>query len=289
MNIIQSMGREPGYPTCGDSHGGGNYVAAYADRYKLHLKPNNETTLGEAILNDLPTDYQLGGFLGNFCQLIDRKLTRDKKARLQYYLDLTYSTDIGSGGAGGGSVAPDQRPTKWSWDFEQYAAVMRKDADGNPVVNSVGEPIEAMAEFALPILSVERYQAFFDPSAIVGYVNHRNFQPFWGAPAGCVVCVGIRDRDGETYQGFTYRLVSYTFKFFVPFIQGVLEGATEILLNCGNRYRPGPSANPVESRSLVNLAVDGTKLAVGATPVYGRFQKHPQANFDDLGVNIYQI
>lgn len=289
MTIFKHYGREPGYPSCGDSFNGSKYIAVYKDRWKIELNTGNESVMGETILNSLPSDFQLGAFLGNFCQLSGRNLKRDKDNRLFYYLDLDFTTDFGEGGSGGGSVAPDQRPAKWSWDFEQYSAVMRKDADGVPVVNSVGEPIEVTAEFALPILSVERHQAFFDPDAQVNYVNHRNFIPFWGAAAGCVVCTGIRDREGETYQSFTYRLVTYSFKFFVPFIQGVLEGATEILLNCGNRYRPSAGQTPVDSRTLVNLALDGTKLAVGATPIYGRFQKHPLANFDDLGVNIYQI
>lgn len=287
MSIITHRGREKGFPTCGDSVNGSTYVATYQDRWKIQV--NDEHALGEDILDELPSDFQLGGFLGEFCQLKARSLKRDPNNRLMYYLDLTYSTDFDEGGITGGQIAPDLRPTKWSWDFEQYTAVMRKDADGIPVVNSVGEPIELTTEYALPILSVERYQAFFDPDAILNYVNHRNSSNFWGASPSCVVCTGIRDREGETFQSFTYRLVTFTFKFYVPFIAGVLQGATELLLNCGHKYRTAANSATIDSRTLVNLAVNGTRLAVGATPVYGSFQKYPLANFDDLGVNIWQI
>lgn len=289
MTIFAHFGREPGYPTCGDSVNGSSYTGTYQDRWKVLLKAGEEHRLGEEILNALPTDFQLGAYLGDFCRLMQRSLKRDKEARLLYYLDLSYSTAFDEGGISGGQVAPDMRPTKSSWDFEQYTAIMRKDVDGNPVVNSVGEPIELTTEYALPILNIERSQAYFDPDAILGYVNHRNFGTFWGASPGCVVCTGIRDREGETFQGFTYRQVSYSFKFYVPFIAGVLQGATELLLNCGHKYRTSANSATVDSRTLVNLAVNGTKLAVGATPVYGSFQKYPLAHFDDLGVNIYQI
>jgi hypothetical protein len=289
MTAIVSMGREKGYPGCGNEYDGIRAILTYADRFRIVV--DDDVHLGEEIFALLPSDYNLGEYLGQIARLKSRKLKRDEDNRRLWYLDLTYTTDFHSDDLTVFDTPPDLRPVEWTWDFDTIQFVLRKDAiNGNPVKNSADEPIEITTDVAMPTLTVSRWQPFFSP-ATLGYINHTNSFPFWTAPPGTALCTGIRDqRDtSENYAGIPWRKVVCAFKFYAPYIPDILEGTKEIVMDIGNRFRPQAGANFVDARTKVKLNTDGTKRADTDTPLFLRFNKFPAANFDDLGVNIYQI
>jgi hypothetical protein len=302
MTLISSYGREAGYPTCDETLNGGRVTRTYTDRYKVLLNDGYENTLGEDIFAALPSDFNLGSYLGAKARLKSRKLKRDDKARQLYYLDLSYSdaVDDQQQQDADQNTPPDQRKPEWAWDFETVGYVLRKDVDDSSiaVANSAGEPFELETEIAIPILTIERWEAYFDPSNIINYINHRNENVFWTAPANAVVCTGIRDRKdtNEITSGIAYRKVTYNFKFMVPFIADVMEGAKEIVADIGTRYKLTSGATTyTEYRSTggmptkCSLNTDGTLRTAAQTLLFKKFNKFPKADFNDLNINNTQI
>lgn len=289
MPLVVSRGREKGYPKMTHVFDGTRAVLNYSDRWKVFV--NDENVIGENVMQALPTDFHLGAYLGEICRLKEQRLSRNVDNRLLWHLDLTYSSDFGTDDLETFSLAPDLRPAEIAWDFETMSYVPRTDIfTGAPIVTSSEEPIELTTELAIPILTIQRYEYYFDPTIIVSFVNRANYSWFWGASPGVVVCTGIRDRAGEVWQGIPYRLVTYTFKFLVPYIPNVLEGVRDIVLNVGNRYKASASDQTwIEARTKVMLNRDGTKRAPGLSPDFLRFYTKGPAEFDQLGVNIYQL
>lgn len=302
MTVITSYGREPGYPQCDEALQGKKVVLSYSDRWKVLV--SNETALGEQIFDALPSDFKIGSYLaGSTTRLKSRGLKRDPKARQLYYLDLKYSNDSVEDQNQEDTEQnkpPDQRRPEWAWDFETVGFVPQKDVDDNTISisNSAGEPYELEREIAIPILTIERWEAAFDPSNIINYVNHRNENTFWTAPANAVVCTGIRDRKdtAEIANGFAYRKVTYNFKFMVPFIADVMEGAKAIVADIGTRYKLTANATTfTEYRSTggmptkCSLNTDGTLRTAAQTLLFKKFNLFPKADFNELNINNTQL
>lgn len=305
-SIIESYGREPGYPKCKETLSGKKLVLTYTDRYKILLSDTaaaDQNIIGEHVFAALPTDFSIGSYLGSTARLKDRGFQRDGSARKQGYLDLTYSNEAIDDQTTDDTEAnkpPDQRKPEWAWDFETIGFVPQKDVDDNTIAisNSAGEPFELEREIAIPILTVERWEAFFDPSNIINFINHRNENTFWTAPANAVICTGIRDRKdtSEVTNGIAYRKVTYNFKFMVPFIADVLEGAKAIVADIGTRYKLTSGATTyTEYRSTggmptkCSLNTDGTLRTAAQTLLFKKFNLFPKADFNDLNINNTQI
>lgn len=296
MTLLTELGRVPGYPTCKEALVGKKVVMTYDDLWTLKYSDSN--ALGETILAALPTDFKIGAFLGATARLRERQLKRNNQNRQFYELSLKYSDDIEDQQDEDQDKPPDQRRAEWAWDFETIDLLFTKDVDtGDPVANSANEPFELTTEYCIPVLTIERWQAAFDPSDIINFVNHRNKSTFWGADPGMVIIAGIRDRKdtAEVYQGFAYRKVTYTCKFRVPFLQDKVEGWKEILMNIGTRYKETSGATVYKSllssghRDKVKLNTDGTKRDANQDPLFLKFNRYPEAEFDDLEINNTQI
>lgn len=295
---IDSYGRLPGYPAYSESVTNKKLVKTYTDRWNIEV--SDENALGETIIAALPSDFDIGASLGAECKLKSRALKRSDKARLLYYLDLTYTNDQDDQTGEQSNLAPDQRQPEWAWDFETVGYVLRKDVDDNTIfcTNSANEPFEIETEIAIPILTIERWEAFFDPSTIIDFINHRNAGTFWTASAGAVVCTGIRDRKDttEVSTGIAYRKVTYNFKFMVPFIADVMEGAKEILADIGTRYKLTAGATTyTEYRSTGGmptkcaLNTNGTLRTAAETLLFKKFNKFPAADFNELGIDWIDV
>jgi hypothetical protein len=293
MSIV-SFGREPGYPRTTDTVANKRITVTTEDRFKILT--NDPADAGEALLAQVP--FPLGTILGS-TRLKTRRLTRDAKNRLLHYLDLSYSSEFDEEDETDINKPPDQRRPEWEWDFETEEIAMTKDVQtGDAVVNSAGDVYEVTTPIIIPVLTIERLQADFDPDTIINYVNHTNTATFWGAPAGAALCAGIRDRKDRTevYNGLSYRRVSYVFKFKLPDIPNVIEGWKLILMNYGPNYWTAPPgvglrvAASSGGRSInVKLDDDGTKLDDDEDPKFLKFNQFATANFDDLGVNVGQF
>ena len=298
MTIVSSYGREPGYPKYKESLANKKVTATYQDRRKVIV--TDEFAIGEQVMAALPTDFAIGSYLAGsaICRLKDRSLERDNEARNLYFLDLSYTSELDDEQNDDQNKPPDQRKAEWAWDFETVDLLFTKDVDtGAGVKNSADEPFEITTEYCIPVLTIERWQVIFDPSDIINFVNHRNEKTFWGADPGTAIIAGIRDRKDtqEVFRGVSYRKVTFTIKFKIPFLTDKIEGWKEILMDIGTRYKGAAADTTYKTllssgqRDKVKLNTDGTKRGASEDPLYLKFNRFPKADFDELTINHHQI
>ncbi len=245
MGIV-SCERAKGYPKSRRRlEGRGNLAQikrSHTDRYLIIT--NSENDMGDFIIDALPV--QVGdGFAennGGVAYVVEISIDRDVSARLKWTADVTYeelADDQGSSSGGQTETAPDQLTPEWSWSSETITRAVVNDSNGDFYGSSAGEPYGREIQIALPVLKIERYEPSFDPATIVAYVNHVNDSEFWGVEAGAVLMSAIEDRKDThvIYGGKYYRKVSYTLKFAVPFIDQVLQGWDDLLVDQGTYYK----------------------------------------------------
>lgn len=287
---IVSFGREPGYPKSSKSLDGKRISTSHKDRYKIITDDEND--FGEIIYDALPSSLRVGQPLGT-CLIRSLDLDRNPDARLQHFLSISADDKFDEETKADMVKAPDQRKPDWSWDFETVEIAMPIDANNELVINSAGDVFEINRKLAIPILTIQRHQASFDPSTIITYVNSKNKTTFWTADPGVVVCTGIRDRkdNEEVYAGISYRMVTYVFEFAVPLIVGVLEGQTVIVLNNGPNQLVAGLREAIKDKYGVairaNLSDAGAALPPGSPGIVKRFEKCVEAEFNDLALGPF--
>lgn len=293
MSVI-SYGREPGYPKSKFTVVKHNVVTTHQDRYRVLV--DNENDVGQQISLNLP--FYPGQFFedGSYSRLKELALSRDSKNRLLWYTDLSYEP-MDDTEAEDQNKPPDLRKAEWAWDFETQDLLWLRDCDtGEPLMNSADEPFEVTSPFPIPVLTIEKFQESFDPSTIVEYVCTRNSEEFWGAPAGCALLSGIRDRRDTTvvWNGQAYRRVTYTIKFRVPSIPGVIDGWKEYIMDRGTFYFDSSQnkqnfTTQTGGNITGNLDGHGGKLDDGDEPHFLEFNQFPEKDFADLGIDYQTI
>lgn len=120
----------------------------------------------------------------------------------------------GQGGGPPGMSQPELRLPKFSWTHFEQSLPLYVDLDGDPVVNSAGDPVEyPQVPYAFAVLTVERYQVSFDQELYAQFAYAINRDPFLFATSHQVRCAPI---TGETEQiGNTlYWRVRFQFQFW---------------------------------------------------------------------------
>ena len=289
---IVSIGPLPGYPKSSESLEGKRVTVSHTHKYQIVVDDEND--YGDALFALLPDYTRVGwAFGGGNCLIRSRSLDREAGARLKWILTINADDKFDEETKQDMAKPPDQRKPDWSWDFETIQRALTVDRQGQAIENTAGDPFDVERDIALPILTITRHQAQFDPDTIASYVNHVNKTTFWGVDAGAVLCTGIRDRKDseEVYAGISYRLVTYIFKFAVPVIADVLEGHTLILVNNGpNQLVAGERVGIKDKYGVsirANLSVFGAALAQGVAPILRRFEQFPEAEFNDLNLGPF--
>lgn len=293
MSVIE-FSREKGYPkTEGTLSPDGTITQTHSDLYNIVTDDDNDE--GDIILAQLPISY--GDMLASSflipCFLTSLRLDRNVQHRRKWQLAAKY-TPLTPEDQENQNTPPDLRTPEWSWTFESWEHIVRKDVDGLAIVNAVGEPIELTAQQAFPILTVERNQLTFDPDTILEYANHVNSTEFYGADPKTVLMRGIEDRKDtqRIWQNIYYRRVRYTTVFALPFIPDVLEGWTDLVLNRGTFYIDN-DARKVHFRTddgaqiTGNLDLAGQKLDEGLPPIVLKFNTKKEANFNTLNLGPF--
>jgi hypothetical protein len=297
MSIV-SVGIEPGYPEVGRQFQGGRVTRSSTYRLKVITDDPNETgvALEQAIFLAYP-QWAVGYDLGSGFTIRTSRLKRSSENRKLHFLELSADDQVTDKEKEDKDKPPDQRRTEWSWDFETLEFALTQDVDGQVVATTAGDPFEVTYPIAIPVVTIERQQASFDPNTIISYVNHVNDASFWGAPVGSVLCAGIRERKGETFNGVEYRAVSYVFKFAVPEIPGVMEGWKLKVLNNGPTYILGGEQTACREDSTTTSAGTGSKvnrnITAGGTglidpgdpPHILSFKQFKEADFGALNLN----
>ena len=288
-------GRDNGYPKTSLRLEGGRVQRTLKDRWIVHTDDLAET--GIQIYNQLPVSMQVGFDYGGGFKIRGCELSRNPDKRTQWFIDITGDDQVTDKENEDKDKPPDQRRTEWSWDFETLEFALTQDVDGQVVATTAGDPFEVTYPVAIPVVTIERQEQNFDPNKILDYVNHVNDATFWGAPVGSVLCAGIRERRGETFNGVEYRAVSYVLKFAVPEIPGVLEGWKLKVLNNGPTYILGGEQTACREDSTTTSAGTGAKvnrnitaggtglIAPGDPPHILSFKQFKEADFGSLNLN----
>ena len=286
---IYDIGLAPGYPKTKRRLQGSRIVRT--KHWRLFCHSDDEAEEGEDILGQLPAQWDISADQGGGFAIREQSAERDPQKRTRWIIDLTGDDQMTDQEKEDKDKPPDQRRTEWSWDFETEEIAMTKDVDGEDVVNSVFDPIEVTTPVIIPVLTIERQENGFDPDTILNYVNHVNDATFWGAQAGSVLCAGIRERKGETFNGVEYRAVSYVFKFRIPNITDVIEGWKLLLLDHGpnaiNQSTGDKEAfTDAEGRKITtNLDASGLPIDPGDPPHILRFKQFKEADFGSLNLD----
>lgn len=290
MSVV-SYGRERGFPTFRGVRDfkTGIVTETHKDRYIVMV--DSEFDSNRTIADGLPFDYgDLFGGSGSVPAFLSEiGLDRDPGNRLKWYLDLTY-IPLSIEDQQDQQQPPESRRPKWSWDFETDEYLVTEDQNNKKIVNAVGENIELTDPYAIPVLTIERYERTFDEDTITEYVDAVNSSAFWGWDSGEAYMAGIRDTEDSKviWGGVKYRKVTYTIKF--------KWGGWQVhLLNKGSFYLDDndPSIKIAfrdRSGAILpegNLKVDGTQLPQGQPPIFLTFDVKREKNFNTLNLGPY--
>lgn len=288
---ITSLDIEPGYPKTSRRLEGARIVRKTTYRLKVITDDPQETGPAlEGAIYSLYPQWAVGFDLGGGFTIRETSLTRSAENRKLHFFDITADDQVTDQEKDDKDKPPDQRRSVWSWDFETEEIAFTKDIDDEPVVTSAGDPIEVTTSVIIPVLTIERQQPSFDPDTILNFCNHTNNAAFWGAPPGSVLCAGIRERKGETFNKVEYRAVSYTFKFRIPEIQGVIEGWKLLLIDHGpNELDSGGDIVAITDANgrkiTANLDGTGAQQDPSDPPHVLRFKQFKEADFGQLNLN----
>lgn len=169
-----------------------------------------------------------------------------------------------------------------STELEEIASAV--DLDGKWNANSIGDFFADPIIYRTGILNLNySRREYSNPlQRIFDYFQTVNASAWHGFAAGTVLCSDISFKATETTAETTYD-VDYKLQFRA-------KGWTVDKANSGFYYMAGgvktralnDDGSPTEEPVL--LALDGTKLAPGATPIFQAFTVHPSADFDGLGL-----
>lgn len=183
---------------------------------------------------------------------------------------------------------PLDRPPEVQWGGEDQTVTVWKDANGDPILNTAGDPFEKGIDTTKRVrtLVITRNEASYDAVAMQIYENRTNSVECFGFAVGEVLSKSITG-SSQYEAGERFWKVQYSFR--------CREGGWKrVLLNQGLRYiDPGtgdlvgateasgsPAARPVL------LSITGTKLDPGDEPVYIEIDEFREIDFNDLNLSL---
>ncbi len=157
------------------------------------------------------------------------------------YLHFIVSVEYGAYSvvwAGGG---PDQNPllqpidVEWGWNSHEVVADI--DINGNPIVNTAGDPYDPplIEDDPRPTMSVTRNEPFIDFDLILAYRNAINNDQFSIAQPYFCRTLNIQPKSVFHHQIGWYYQVKYEFEFLSPIgnSAGNINGFRRTVLNQG--------------------------------------------------------
>lgn len=140
---------------------------------------------------------------------------------------------------------PEQR---W-WDFETTVEPYDVDADGRPVLNSAGEPLDPPPTMEITdlVLNVIRAEPLYDWREALMYARSCNSDDFYGFAAGCARAFVT----GELVRGeqFAYWRKTYRVRFRHPHADAQFGGWEDRFLDHGHRVL---ARDPTTGRFLLD-------------------------------------
>jgi hypothetical protein len=160
-------------------------------------------------------------------------------------------TSMEWGGIGATSASYLALPPDMEWEDSQSDEPIEIDADGRPIVNSVGDPMDPPAQrpFTTMFLTMTRWQSGYDVAQAIQFINTVNAAQVNVPRAGIVspgmmLCKSIRPTQTLPAWGLFLARVGYRFEFRTAFsvieTEGVVSPFDHRLLDKGNRGRYDP-------------------------------------------------
>lgn len=185
------------------------------------------------------------------------------------------------------SQNPIEWPLKLSWSWAQYERIIWADVDGNPILNSAGDPFSdpVTIDDSRPVLRVTRNEATFDPALVDLYRDKVNSGAFCGAPAGYVkMAAPTAELAFNPDAGGFYYVVTYEFHFN-------RDGWKKSILDQGFAEKVSGKLKPIMNQGQkvdepVPLNGSGARLPVGGTAVFLEFDVYEEADFSALGFDF---
>lgn len=197
--------------------------------------------------------------------------------------------------------SPLDRRTKFHLEFTGYSRVLERDIDGNPIVNTVGDPFEdpLEEEDERPVLVARKnYDAsLLGPlmSLIVDYRGAVNTDEFISAPPGSVRIAKVQMGELQIENDVEFYAVSWYFEFKEEYeglspetVEGTPEAWDRLVLNQG--YRAYRTANDPETvyeipdKKEKKLKEDGRVFGTDEGYFYRTFRTKKRRPFSVLGL-----
>ena len=197
---------------------------------------------------------------------------------------------------------PIELPPSVKFGSETQEELMETDFTGKRIQTVNGERLEVTRPVVIPTIEISRYQEYpWNPNVNFTHANHLNSKTFWGAPPrhallDPISCEYVQiELTDEMKQWFCK--CSYRVRFrFDPQTEEPWKLRPH---HYGNLVRtPKESENTYIIQALdaegrprqVNLDAQGFELPEDAEkPVFLEFDQYGEADFDELGINAYQL
>jgi hypothetical protein len=219
---------------------------------------------------------------------------------LMWIITLSYGWYNPLQAGGGKEQNPLQMPIEVSWALRDHEAVLQYDVNGNPVLNTAGDPYDPPVVIDDPrlVMTVVRNEAQFNVGWVLAYRNAVNSDPFAGFPALMCKVLNISSRSQWHQDVGWYYQTTYEFEFTTSQIDyDTQTGFREKIVSMGFRAISSVTGLPyhitlkgVPISAPMTLDKSGYLLGGNnTTPYYQTFQAYAELPFAVFGFDIGAI
>lgn len=213
--------------------GSGWYTAS--ETWTVHGVTSSDTRVDVVNCSDLPnigTSYD-----GMVCS---SRRARETDKSSTWKVEVHYKSTVPGLPSPSGywtTELPSERPINKQWNTIHYDKAVEKDLNGDPIVNSAGDPFDPplVEDFPRIGLVVTRSETDFDPQIIKYYSNKISTDSFLGFLPGEARCVEI-NADPYYENGESGHTVRYVFEFDCQTYAPAGGRWVHELLDAGGRY-----------------------------------------------------
>jgi hypothetical protein len=198
-------------------------------------------------------------------------------------------------------VNPLSVPPSVRWSSERVELACTRDRHGKIISNVIGDPFDPplTRPQAIPVVTITRTLARFDPQWVFDYQDHINQYEWMGCPQGTVLCKELTgDRTFHADWGYMWeQTLVFAFRPILMAEDGTIiqNGWADVVLNTGLREKVGgvvkkimvdnaPVSAPVALTSKGRYDPDGEQGFLS-------FDLYPEADFSffDLPDDLFSV